>query len=1106
MLWLGSLLVLPGAARGQTPSPAPFDVAHLPAPAPLYSHMDVLRDPTRQLTLADVTNPEMAARFVPAGAEEPNFGLSTDALWGRFTLTNSGSEPQAAVVRLDLPSASDVDFYAPAATRDAPQTINTGARLPFASRALPDHDFAFPVTLAPGETQSFYVRVVTDFALRLPLAIWPAAVYRAAIGQETVAWAIVVGLVLLLSVYNLLVFLVVRDRDHLFLGLAGAISILTTALVNGFAAPWLGNQATHFTQLAVVMVALSALAYIALVISFLDLRHRVRWAFYLLVAVAVGAAGAAVIGLVVSPGLGLALLLAGTPILLIVTLVATVIGVRQGYRPAAYFLAAQITPIVLGLLQSTAILGLAPWTPPFVTSVPTSELLLVVLMSLALADRVNTARREVESANRALAASEQRLADYLDALPFNVQVHDNALRPIYVNAAIHQAQRGADPALLALDYMAALAAMPVFVAGTGEPYPVERLPLLRAARGEKAHADDLAIRRDGVETPLEAWSVPLRDAGGAVAAIITAFQDISQRRAIEQELAGYRDQLEARVAQRTAELAAVNASLGARVAELSAISDISRHMALITDPDLALQKVVKILVELYDVPNASISLLDAERGALRVVAMEARGNGGLLAYLGRTLPYLPGDAPDYPRQGPVVIAELDHLPYLPAAMRAELRTLGVAQVLIAPLLARDEALGVISLVTDDPARRFSPDDLRVAQTVAGQVAAAIDVGRLIAETRRQRDVADALRQTTSALSHSLEHETVLATILQQMHHVLDYEGAAIALAVDDQLVIVGAEGLSERHLGLRVPMTGGTPLQAVFQGGELLLLQDTQQWPDWWPWSGAEALRSWLGVPLVTGGKVIGVLYVVSMAVGTFARPQAELLMTFADQAAIAVTNARLHQQAQVTAAVSERERIARDLHDAVTQTIFSASLIADSLTVQLPEASPAVAANLATLVTLTKSALAELRALLLELRPEHLTATPLDRLLTQLAEAFTGRMGTPVQVTANCDPHYKPLPAVQIAVYRIAQEALNNVARHAHAQHVTINLVLRPGAIRLGVLDDGRGFDVPARSRARLGIAILHERAAEIGARLTIDSAPGMGTQVFLFWNEAEA
>ena len=644
------------------------------------------------------------------------------------------------------------------------------------------------------------------------------------------------------------------------------------------------------------------------------------------------------------------------------------------------------------------------------------------------------------------------------------------------------------------------------VYGRDIPYPPENIPLLRAARGESAHADDLAVTLPDGEHVVEAWAVPLTDEAGQIATIVTAFQDITARRAIEQELASYRDHLEQRVAQRTAELAAVNAVLEVRVAELSAINDISRTLGFIGDLEQTFQHVVKILCDLYAVPNASISLLDAQQGVLHVVAMDARGDTAFRAYVDRLLPFTPNGGSAPLGQSPLVIEDIEQVAALPAEIRADLHAHGVVRLLVAPLLARDEQLGVITLVTDDPARRFSADELRVAQTIAGQVAAAIEVSRLLDETRRQRDVAEALRKTTNALSRSLDQETVLAAILHQLQQVIDYEGAAIALVEGNDLVIVGAEGISGRYQGLRTPLTAESAALHVLRHAAPLLIQDTQASSHWVSLPETAAIRSWLGVPLIAGEEVVGVLNFDSTRAGAFVQSQSELLMTFADQAAIAVTNARLYQQAQVAAATSERERIARDLHDAVTQTIFSASLIAEALPAQLPDAVPAVQQNLNSLVQLTRGALAELRALLLELRPEHLTATPLDHLLTHLAEAFTGRMGTPVQVTANCDPLYKPPPAVQLAIYRIAQEALNNVAKHAQAQNVTINLVLRARSIRLGILDDGRGFDIETLSRERLGIAIMHERAAEIGAELTIDSAPGMGTQVFLVWNEAAA
>ena len=130
-----------------------------------------------------------------------------------------------------------------------------------------------------------------------------------------------------------------------------------------------------------------------------------------------------------------------------------------------------------------------------------------------------------------------------------------------------------------------------------------------------------------------------------------------------------------------------------------------------------------------------------------------------------------------------------------------------------------------------------------------------------------------------------------------------------------------------------------------------------------------------------------------------------------------------------------------------MTQTIFSASLIAASLPARLPELTPAARTDVEMLQMLTKGALAEMRTLLLELRPEHLAEVPLETLLTQLAQAFSGRTGVPATVSANCDPSYTPPYTIKAAFYRVAQEALNNAAKHARAGCVTIRYSTRSAA-----------------------------------------------------------
>ncbi len=219
---------------------------------------------------------------------------------------------------------------------------------------------------------------------------------------------------------------------------------------------------------------------------------------------------------------------------------------------------------------------------------------------------------------------------------------------------------------------------------------------------------------------------------------------------------------------------------------------------------------------------------------------------------------------------------------------------------------------------------------------------------------------------------------------------------------------------------------------------------------------------------------------------------------TLADQLAIAIENSRLYEHAHELAAGRERQRLARDLHDAVSQTLFSVSLIAEVLP-RIYERDPEQARQkLEELRQLTRGSLAEMRTLLLELRPAALAEASLPDLLKQLSEAVIGRSRIPVDVeTELC----LDLPVeVRTAYYRIAQEALNNMAKHSGATQGSVRLICGDH-LQLVVQDDGAGFDPAAGSSGQLGLGIMRERAESIGADLRIESAPGRGTTVSVSW-----
>ena len=209
----------------------------------------------------------------------------------------------------------------------------------------------------------------------------------------------------------------------------------------------------------------------------------------------------------------------------------------------------------------------------------------------------------------------------------------------------------------------------------------------------------------------------------------------------------------------------------------------------------------------------------------------------------------------------------------------------------------------------------------------------------------------------------------------------------------------------------------------------------------------------------------------------------------------------QIEEQERQRAALEERQRLARDLHDAVSQTLFSARLTSEMLLRQKSATPPESHwNNIAHIADLVKSALGEMRILLLELRPEGLLTAKLPTLISHLVDAATSRTEAKIQLTTA--PKISLPINVKIAFYRIAQEALNNAIKHARCEQIIIELSIQDKAIRIKIEDDGIGIDANNENNGtKMGLSIMHERAGEINANLEINSHPGNGTQIICSW-----
>jgi nitrate/nitrite-specific signal transduction histidine kinase len=366
-----------------------------------------------------------------------------------------------------------------------------------------------------------------------------------------------------------------------------------------------------------------------------------------------------------------------------------------------------------------------------------------------------------------------------------------------------------------------------------------------------------------------------------------------------------------------------------------------------------------------------------------------------------------------------------------------------------------------------------------------------------------------LNAVAAVVSQSLDLERILDAALGEIMADLGFEagvafmlperegrGSEVRLIASRNLpadVLASIRTRSPEYLEQRLTALEGQPAPLLMDSisEELRGLLEPAGW------------RYMIQIPVNAKGTVFGALMLLTRREPDSSPEQLLSLAALGNQIGMAVDNARLYEHAEESAAAAERNRLARDLHDAVSQTLFSVSLIAEVLP-RIYERDPVQGAQrLDELRQLTRGALAEMRTLLLELRPAALAEANLSDLLKQFGEAVTGRARIPVAVTT--EDAGAPPTEVGIALYRIAQEALNNVAKHSGARSATVTLssLREPGGgLLLTIEDDGAGFDFAASGSGQLGLGIMRERAEAIGATLTISSAPGQGTTVSARWS----
>jgi len=380
----------------------------------------------------------------------------------------------------------------------------------------------------------------------------------------------------------------------------------------------------------------------------------------------------------------------------------------------------------------------------------------------------------------------------------------------------------------------------------------------------------------------------------------------------------------------------------------------------------------------------------------------------------------------------------------------------------------------------------------------------------------EQRVEDRTRELTTLLEvvrnvgSTLELQPLLQLILEQLRVIAPYDRSLIMIREGDDLRVLAMRAepgfeMEESQMELRAPIAAGGLIWELIERGEPAIIEDTDDdtaLAATWRKNNERVLdvarrrvRSWMAVSIRHGDRTIGMLAASKEQPGFFTQQHAELATALGTHAGVAINNAELYQKSQHAASLEERQRLARELHDSVSQALYGIALGTRTARLRLGDDPHNASEPIDYVASLAQAGLAEMRALIFELRPESLEQEGLVAAIEKQAASIAARYKLDVHLELGEEPDCT-LDAKE-ALYRIAQEALHNVVKHAQARRVEVGLHRSDGAIDLVVRDDGRGFDATKSFPGHVGLQSMPERANKLGGTVTVDSAAGRGTTV---------
>jgi len=429
--------------------------------------------------------------------------------------------------------------------------------------------------------------------------------------------------------------------------------------------------------------------------------------------------------------------------------------------------------------------------------------------------------------------------------------------------------------------------------------------------------------------------------------------------------------------------------------------------------------------------------------------------------------------------------------------------------LTVPITVKGQTIGVLD-VQSEALNEFDQTDVELMQSLASQTGIAIENARLFAETQRLLRETEQRANELTIINH-VQQELASKLDVQSIYDLVgdtfrDIFNAQVVMisTYDPQSNFIQHRYAIERGQRVYSPGThppGGFRSQIIQTRQPFLLntnvtAEATRLGQPTLP--GTTTPKSWLGVPMLVGEQVTGILSVQNLdEENAFNESDIRLLQTFAASMGIALENARLYEQARHMAILEERQRLGRELHDSVTQSLYGINLYAEAAAGQMSIGqTDQVRQHLMDIQKTAQESLAEMRLLIYELRPPVLEREGLVAALQIRLYSVENRAGLKHSIKSNLAERLPPI--MEEGLYRIAHEALNNTLKHARAKNVQISILQDQTTVTMEILDDGIGFEPETACREGcLGMISMQERALLHGWQFKVDSAPGNGTRI---------